>query len=151
MRIHTVIIIACGILLSCNSSEKKNDLSILNVSEDNERPENPDKDTSMSNGQEVYMNFCMSCHLPNGQGVPKVYPPLAKSDYLMTKRVASIKAIKYGLAGKIKVNGVVYNGNMSALGLDDEEIADVMNYITNSWGNTNDTLITAEEVSRIDE
>jgi hypothetical protein len=39
---------------------------------------------------------------------------------------------------------------MSPLGLEDDEIADVMNYITNSWGNANDKLITESEVSKIE-
>ena len=59
---------------------------------------------SIKRGKEVYDNMCISCHLTNGEGVPKVFPPLAKSDYLMKKREASIRAIKYGLKGEIVVN-----------------------------------------------
>ena len=105
---------------------------------------------SIKRGKEVYMDMCVTCHLPNGEGVPKVYPPLAKSDYLMGKREASIKAVKYGIRGKIVVNGVEYRGIMTSLGLYDDEVADVMNYITNSWGNKNPKMITEEEVSKIE-
>lgn len=105
---------------------------------------------SIKRGKEVYMDMCVTCHLPNGEGVPKVYPPLAKSDYLMGKREASIKAVKYGIRGKIVVNGVEYRGIMASLGLYDDEVADVMNYITNSWGNKNPKMITEEEVSKIE-
>ena len=73
-----------------------------------------------------------------------------QSDYLMNKRHASIKAIKYGQSGKITVNGKHYNNVMASLGLEDAEIAHVMNYITNSWGNSNNKLITEEEVSKIE-
>ncbi|PQJ83037.1 cytochrome C [Polaribacter glomeratus] len=104
----------------------------------------------MKRGSEIYSDFCMSCHLPAGEGVAEVFPPLAKSDYLMQKRKESIQAIKYGLKGKIIVNGQEYNGNMSALGLADDEVADVMNYITNSWGNENDKMVTEEEVAKIE-
>ncbi|WP_299062025.1 cytochrome c [uncultured Polaribacter sp.] len=104
---------------------------------------------SIKRGKEIYADMCATCHLPNGQGVPKVYPPLAKSDYLMEKREESIRAIKYGLRGKIVVNGVKYRGIMSNLGLYEDEVADVMNYITNSWGNKNPKMVTEEEVKEI--
>lgn len=104
---------------------------------------------SMQRGAEIYADFCVSCHLPNGKGVERIYPPLANSDYLKKNREASIKAIKYGLQGSITVNGKKYNNVMTPLGLSDDEIADVMNYITNSWGNKNDNKITEIEVSKI--
>ncbi|MDU8886537.1 cytochrome c [Yeosuana sp. MJ-SS3] len=88
--------------------------------------------------------------MPNGEGVPDTFPPLAKSDFLMEKRIESIKSIKYGMQGEIVVNGKTYNSVMDNLGLLDSEIADVMNYITNTWGNTNDKMITEEEVSEIE-
>ncbi len=104
---------------------------------------------SIKRGKSIYTDMCVTCHLPNGKGVPKVYPPLAKSDYLMEKREASIKAVKYGLRGKIVVNGVEYKGIMSNLGLYEDEVADVMNYVTNSWGNKNPKMITEKEVEKI--
>ena len=104
---------------------------------------------SIKRGKEVYVDMCISCHMANGEGIPKIYPPLAKSDYLMKKREASISAIKYGLRGKIIVNGITYKKMMSRLGLGDDEVADVMNYITNSWGNKNPKMITIEEVKAV--
>ena len=104
---------------------------------------------SIKRGKEVYADMCISCHMANGEGLPKIYPPLAKSDYLMEKREASISAIKYGLKGKIVVNGITYKNMMSKLGLLDDEVADVMNYITNSWGNKNAKMITIEEVKAV--
>jgi mono/diheme cytochrome c family protein len=104
---------------------------------------------SFKRGNEIYNDFCMSCHLPSGEGIIGTFPPLANSDYLMEKRAESISSIKFGLSGEITVNGTKYNGFMSSLGLTDDEIADVMNYITNSWGNINDKIITLEEVSNI--
>ncbi|ULC60336.1 cytochrome c [Flaviramulus sp. BrNp1-15] len=109
---------------------------------------NPLKE-STERGRLVYEDFCITCHLPNGEGVENVYPPLAKSDYLKINREASIKGIKYGQEGEIVVNGKVYNGYMAPLGLYDDEVADVMNYISNSWGNKNDKIVTEEEVSNI--
>lgn len=104
---------------------------------------------SIERGKEIYTDFCVTCHMPNGEGVKNVYPPLAKSDYLSKNREASIRGIKYGQKDKIIVNGVTYNSSMAPMGLSDDEIADVMNYINNSWGNTNNNIVTAEEVSKV--
>lgn len=138
------------LFVSCNSSEKKLDPTSTNSSEEKKTVQDPVLKESMARGKVVYTNFCITCHLPNGKGIAKVFPPLAQSDYLMNKRTVSIKTIKYGQAGEIIVNGQKYNNVMSPLGLEDDEIADVMNYITNSWGNSNDKLITEREVSKIE-
>lgn len=103
---------------------------------------------SIERGADVYTDFCATCHLPNGEGVNNIYPPLANSDYLKNIE-ASIKAVKFGVSGELTVNGKKYNGTMAPLGLDDDEIADVINYINNSWGNKNDTLVTKAMVSNI--
>jgi mono/diheme cytochrome c family protein len=104
---------------------------------------------SIERGSEIYTDFCMTCHLPNGEGVENVYPPLAKSDYLLKNREKSIRGIKYGQEGEMIVNGKTYNDVMAPLGLSDGEVADVMNYISNNWGNKNDNIVTEEEVSKI--
>ena len=137
------------IMASCNSSEKNN-TTIAMTSEGKKVLQNDKMKESMARGEDIYMDFCMSCHLPNGEGVGKTYPPLANSDYLKANQKASIRGIKYGMDGKIVVNGQTYNNAMMPMGLADDEVADVMNFINNSWGNTNETLITAEEVSKIE-
>ncbi|MGC6479528.1 MAG: c-type cytochrome [Flavobacteriaceae bacterium] len=109
----------------------------------------PELQMSMQRGQEVYQNFCVQCHLNEGQGVPNAFPPLAKSDYLATQTAATIAGLKYGMQGEIVVNGETYNGNMPAQGLEDDEIADVMNYIRNNWGNRNTTIILPKQVTQI--
>jgi mono/diheme cytochrome c family protein len=104
---------------------------------------------SMKRGNEIYSDFCITCHLSKGEGVPYTFPPLAKSDYLMNNREESIRTVKYGLQGEITVNEIVYNSGMAAMGLEDEEVADVMNYIANSWGNRYDSIVTEDEVSKV--
>ena len=63
----------------------------------------------------------------------------------------SIRGLKYGLSGPIVVNGEEYNGVMQDQGLDDDEIADVMNYILNNWGNEYKEMVTEEQVASINE
>lgn len=103
---------------------------------------------SKERGKQLYEELCVTCHLAEGTGTEGVFPPLAKSDYLTKNKEGSIRAIKFGQEGEITVNGVVYNNVMPAPGLNDQEIADVMNYIQNSWGNKG-KLVTAKEVEKI--
>ena len=107
------------------------------------------KKESIAEGQEIYQDFCVQCHLNSGEGVSGVFPPLKSSDYLLNNIEKSIAGIKYGLKGKIIVNDEIYNSVMLNQGLDDEEIADVMNYILNEWGNSYKKKITTQYVIEI--
>jgi len=107
------------------------------------------KEESIKAGQEIYQDFCVQCHLNSGEGVSGVFPPLKASDYLMNNVEKSVAGIKYGLRGKITVNDEIYDGIMVSQGLYNEEIADVMNYILNEWGNSYTEQITTEQVNKI--
>jgi len=105
-----------------------------------------DLKASVTRGKDVYTAQCMSCHLEQGEGIESVYPPLAKSDYLMADKKRSIDQLLHGLTGPIKVKGVAYDGVMNPFeALSDEEISDVLNYIRNSFGNKG-AAVTPEEV-----
>lgn len=111
--------------------------------------QNKPLEQSIEDGALIYKDFCLQCHMAKGKGVPGSFPPLAQSDYLKNNLTKSIKAIKYGMRGPIKVNGEAYDGLMVAQGLDDEEVADVLNYILNNWGNNAEKQIFESEVSAI--
>ena len=137
MKLNTIIpLLSIALLISCNSEKK-------------ETSSNTIASQKFASGKQVYDDFCITCHMPNGKGIPNAFPPLDNSDYLKEKRTESIRAIKYGLKGKITVNGKTYNSVMTKQGLSNEEIVDVMNYITNSWTNENKSLITVDEVSKV--
>ena len=106
---------------------------------------------SIADGAEIYQDVCVQCNLDTGEGVSGVFPPLAKSDYLINNIELSIKGLKYGLSGPIVVNGEEYNGVMQEQGLDDVEIADVMNYILNNWGNEHKEMVTEKQVASTNE
>ena len=106
---------------------------------------------SIADGKEIYNDFCVQCHLDNGEGVSGVFPPLARSDYLLSNVEMSIRGLKYGFSGPIVVNGEKYNGIMQNQGLDNLEIADVMNFILNNWGNESKEIITENQVANINE
>jgi mono/diheme cytochrome c family protein len=86
--------------------------------------------------------------MEQGEGIESVYPPLAKSDYLMADTKRSIHQILNGMNGEIKVNGKIYNGEMSAFDMTDEQVSDVLNYIRNSWGNSG-KAVTPKEVAEV--
>jgi len=87
-------------------------------------------------GRDLYKANCASCHQANGKGVKKLIPPLAGSDYLKSNQEKSVKLIKNGATEPITVNGIVYTPMMPAHpNLSNLEIAEIMTYINNSWGN----------------
>ena len=105
---------------------------------------------SYKRGQMLYDDFCVRCHLPDGTGEAGLIPPLAGADFLQDIQ-ATVHSIKYGLHGPITVNDVKYNSSMAPMGLENDEIADITNYILNSWGNTTDVIVTETYVNGIKE
>lgn len=100
---------------------------------------------SIARGKDIYTAQCLTCHLEQGEGIEDVYPPLAKSDYLMADKKRSVQQVLYGAKGEMKVRGKTYNGEMSAFDLNDQQTSDVLNYIRNSFGNKGGA-ITPEEI-----
>jgi len=136
------LILILLLITSCNSNKKKTIDTLQNQ-------EPSQLESSIKRGKLVYDDMCITCHLADGKGVPKVFPPLADSDYLRNNQNESRKGVKKGMSGKIVVNGITYNSVMTPLGLLDEEVADVMNYINNSWGNDIKNFITPKKVSEL--
>lgn len=137
-------------LVACNGNTKTPKMVALASTAKSFSPMQTDVQASITRGKAIYSEFCITCHLDSGEGVPGAFPPLAKSDWLINKREAAIRAVKYGLKGGITVNGDKYSGMMMPMGLTDEEVTDVMNYITHSWGNTTKKAFTLEEVEAVE-
>ena len=113
----------------------------------------------IESGKEIYMKaapgggLCFTCHQPNGQGISGQFPPLAGSDWVLGEKERLIKISIHGLMGEIEVNGVKYNNVMAPPGippgsLTDQQIADVLTYIRNEWGNSA-SAVSPEEVATI--
>ncbi len=102
----------------------------------------------MELGKAVYNANCAACHQPDGRGVGGAFPPVMKSDYLMADKGRSIDVLLKGLSGKITVNGEEYNSVMPALSLSDDQVASVLTYIRNSFGNKGDMVKAAEVAAR---
>ena len=89
---------------------------------------------SVQRGKTVYRATCISCHMPEGEGLAERFPPLAKTGRLSDKK-RLINIVFNGLKGPITVKGTEYNEEMMPLNLSDQDAADVLNYIRNTWGN----------------
>lgn len=89
----------------------------------------------MKFGKNIYQQNCAACHQADGKGIAGAFPPLAESDYFNADWKRTIDVVKNGKTGPITVNGAVFNGVMPSLGLSDEDTANVLTYISHSWGN----------------
>ncbi len=103
---------------------------------------------SIANGRLVYMRTCFLCHQLNGQGLPHVYPPLANSDFFLSDTTRAIRILCEGLSGEIIVNWKKFDGVMPPVTLNDQEVADVLNFARNTWGNQGET-VTAGQVKEV--
>lgn len=108
------------------------------------------KEVQMEKGKRVFMQHCSVCHQLDGKGLANVFPPLAGADYLMADKTRSVSLVLNGLSGPITVNGQKYEGVMPPLSLSDEQVAHVLTYVRNSWGNSGEAVAT-EEVKTIRE
>jgi glucose/arabinose dehydrogenase/mono/diheme cytochrome c family protein len=99
-------------------------------------------------GAEIFQLRCQVCHQPEGGGVPGVFPPLAKSDWIAKNREQAIRALCEGLTGRIRVNGADFDNAMPAQALNDRDAAEVLNFVGRSWGNEVPPF-TADEIKTV--
>lgn len=86
-------------------------------------------------GAKIYSTYCANCHQQDGKGLASLYPPLAGSDYLLEDLARAACIIKNGQTKEIVVNGETYNQMMPGNPISNLEVAEVLTYITNAWGN----------------
>lgn len=97
--------------------------------------------SSTQPGEIIYIQFCLACHMENGEGVPGLYPPLVHSESALDDKKRLIEAVLHGKDGLIEVNGDQYNSVMAKLDyLGDKEIAEVLSYVRSNFGNITDTI-----------
>ena len=107
------------------------------------------QDDQVQAGKELFAGTCSVCHQPNGAGLPGVFPPLAKSDYLAADPKRAIGVLLHGLTGKVTVNGTEYNSLMPPMNqLNDDEVANILTYLLNSFGNPGGRVLT-EDVKKV--
>lgn len=130
MRLKVVIIIIGLIFLSVGAFAQRSTQSKLKL---------------MLNGKKVYDMYCQACHQADGNGVPRLNPPLAGTVYVTGSKTRLIDIVLNGLTDPLEINGEEYNNPMAAHSfLTDQQIADVLTYIRNSFGNKAGVVTTAE-------
>ena len=111
-------------------------------------PAAANREERLNLGKVVYTSICVACHQPEGQGIPHAFPPLGKSDYLNADPKRAISTVIHGLSGKVVVNGDSYESIMPLLGLNDEQVANVLTYVYSQWEN-NGTEILPDMVKEV--
>jgi mono/diheme cytochrome c family protein len=100
-------------------------------------------------GSALYQVNCAACHQATGEGLRGIFPPLARSDYLLADKDRSIRIALQGFSGPITVNGTEYQGVMPPPpAMDDAQVAAVLTYVRSSWGNQGNA-VTAAEVQKV--
>jgi nitrite reductase (NO-forming) len=101
-------------------------------------------DDRLRMGKNTFNQVCAACHQADAKGIPNAFPPLAASDFLNKDKTRAIGIVKNGLSGEVVVNGQKFNSVMPALGLSDDDIANVLTYVYHSWGNSKKVVTPAE-------
>jgi len=100
-------------------------------------------------GHTLFESNCSSCHQPTGLGLPGSFPPLAKSDFLMRRQDMGIGVLLHGINNEpITVNGKHFQGVMPQLSLTDDQIASILTYVRNNWGNKS-AAVKASDVKKL--
>lgn len=105
------------------------------------------KDEQVALGKNVFESNCLACHQATGEGVPNAFPPLAKSDFLNADHDRAIGILLHGRSGPITVNGKNFDSVMPAIALNNDQIANVLTYVLNSFGN-NGGQVTPSQVDK---
>lgn len=100
---------------------------------------------SIDRGKKVYDTYCLSCHMEDGNGVPRMNPPLAKTTWVTGDKKKLIAVILNGMDEEVQINGQAYSNTMAPNDfLKDDEIADVLTYVRNSFGNKASAVTVAD-------
>jgi nitrite reductase (NO-forming) len=102
-------------------------------------------DDQVEAGQALYAGTCSTCHMADGKGMAGVFPPLAGSDWMNRPHAELASIVLNGLTGPITVNGQDYNSVMPPMSqLTDDEVANILTYALNSWGNPGGSVSKAD-------
>lgn len=100
---------------------------------------------SLAAGQQLYSKVCITCHQKDGGGVPRLNPPLIKTSYVLGDKANLIQIVLKGLNKPIEIEDEQYTNPMPAQAqLTDQQIADVLSFVRNSFGNKASVVTPAE-------
>jgi mono/diheme cytochrome c family protein len=109
---------------------------LLSAARPSQAPAQGGLKASMDRGKVVYQQRCLACHQADAGGVENMNPPLVKTTYVLGNKTALVKILLNGLTGGVTINGDSYHNNMpSQADLTDQQIADVLTFVRNNFGN----------------
>ena len=139
--ICTLLLVTIYLLAQAKSSKKK-----TVVAKPASTTQAGGSKASIDRGKKVYDTYCLACHQADGSGVPGLNPPLIKTKWVLGDKKTLINVLLKGMSEPIEVDGDEYNNVMASHAfLKDQEIADVLTYVRNSFGNKA-SVVTAAEV-----
>ena len=104
---------------------------------------------SIANGKKVYVQNCLTCHQADGSGVATMNPPLIKTTYVLGDKPTLIKIVLNGFNEDVEINGQKYSNTMTPHdSMTDQQIADVLTYVRNSFTNKA-SAVTAAQVKAV--
>jgi mono/diheme cytochrome c family protein len=104
---------------------------------------------SVARGKQVYLAQCLACHQVDAGGVQGMNPPLIKTKFVLGDKPTLVKIVLNGMTGAVDINGDTYHNVMAPHSeLTDQQIADVLTYVRNSFGNKA-SAVTAAQVKTI--
>jgi mono/diheme cytochrome c family protein len=100
---------------------------------------------SIAHGALVYKQYCLTCHQADGGGVPNMNPPLMNTSYITGDKNRLIKTVLVGFPAPVEIDGQTYTNVMAPHNfLKDQDIADVLTYVRNSFGNKGPAITAAQ-------
>lgn len=108
-------------------------------------PDNQNVQAAATRGKTVYTTYCLACHQASGGGVPNLNPPLVKTSFVLGDKKKLITILLKGMDEEVEINGNYYSNTMPPQAfLKDQEVADVLTYIRNNFGNKASAVTPAE-------
>jgi mono/diheme cytochrome c family protein len=148
LTIHLVMVF----MISCNTQGNRGENAGKTAGDQQVDPltATAAEDQFMTRGENIYKRVCLVCHQSDGSGVPMMYPPVIESEYISGETDSLIVLILEGISGPVTVKGEEYNSIMPPQKdvLDNQEVADLINYLRKSFGNTGES-VSPEHVARM--
>lgn len=101
--------------------------------------------SAITAGKKVYTQYCVTCHQADGYGIQNMNPPLIKTTYVLGDKTKLIQIVLNGFNEDVEINGQTYSNNMPSHDfLTDQEVADLLTYVRNSFTNKASAVKLAE-------
>src|SRR6187397_543800 len=105
--------------------------------------------SSIARGKTVYGTYCLACHQEDGSGVPSMNPPIINTSWVLGSKTVLIQQVLKGSANKVEIDGEKFHNTMPPQAqLTDQQIADVLTFVRNSFGNKA-SIVTPAEVKTV--